>query len=134
MSGCHHTHNTTLENFQGPINTLAVAAVAAAAAAAGSELKGMMGNKLLARGSTDFNGVNPHTKPHVAPIHPAADGRRNGHHPAVRGEDRPRPLPNLFRVITSEEAPPPNIKTPFGDETVMECVAAPHTYTHTYSL
>lgn len=70
MSSRHHSHNTMLEHFQGPINTLVVVVtvvvtvvVAAAAAAAGTELKGMMGNELLARGSTDFNRVNPHTRP-----------------------------------------------------------------------
>lgn len=65
MSSHHHTHNTTPEHFQVPINTLAAAVVVAAAA--GSELKGMMGNELLARGLTDFNGGNPRKRPCMWP-------------------------------------------------------------------
>lgn len=70
MSGRHQTHNTMLEHFQGPINTLAVAVAVVAAA----ELKGMMGNELLARGSTDSGRQEKRAPPsrrgRAAPDHP----------------------------------------------------------------
>lgn len=50
--------------------------------------------------------------------------------PGRQGGGPPPTIPKS--IITIEEALPPNAKTPFGDETVMECVAAPHTHTYTH--